>query len=255
LGVGRDLAGERPGSFARLHWLFDSFPERAARFYRIGFIRELSRKQGEAEESIYFGLMNASPEESATGARNALHKETREQLYTAIQGRVATGEVETLTTHFRPSAKLVVAQHKELLGMPQQALSAAPKKPPKFDPVTAPQKRSWGSSRTSGQELATRADTFTTPICKVADCGDTSMEKPRVFSREASDWARCHGNLRRRQTAPGGRGQGNEFPGLGGANVRPIPFALSTKRSPTCAWYSRRTKLQGRLCPAVLFTG
>jgi hypothetical protein len=176
LGVGRDLAEERPGSFARLHRLFYSFPERAARFYRIGFIRELSR---EAVESIYFGLMNVSPEESATGARNALHKETGEQLYNAIQGRVATGEVETLTTHFRPSAKLVVAQHEELLGKPQQALSAAPKKPPKFDPVTAPQKRSCGSSRTSGQELLTRADTFTTPIGKVADCGDTSMGKPR----------------------------------------------------------------------------
>jgi hypothetical protein len=37
-----------------------SFPERAARLCRIGFIRELSRKQGEAVESIYFALMTAS---------------------------------------------------------------------------------------------------------------------------------------------------------------------------------------------------
>jgi hypothetical protein len=33
-----------------------------------------------------------------------------------------------------------VAQHEELLGVAQQALSVAPKKPPEFDPGTAPQR-------------------------------------------------------------------------------------------------------------------
>jgi hypothetical protein len=117
-----------------------SLPERAAGLNRFGFIRELSRKQVEAVESIYVGLMTASPEESATQARNALHKEMRDQLYTAIEGRVTPGEVETSTTDFTASAKLTVARHEELLGMARQALSEAPKKPPEFDPGTAPQR-------------------------------------------------------------------------------------------------------------------
>jgi hypothetical protein len=116
-----------------------SFPERAAGLNRLGFIRELTRKDSDAVESIYFGLMTASPEESAAEARKALHKETHDQLYRAIEGRIAPGDVETITSDFTAPARLSVAQHEELLAMARQALSAAPHKPPDFDPRTAAQ--------------------------------------------------------------------------------------------------------------------
>lgn len=117
-----------------------SIPERAAGLNRLGFIRELSRKQQEVVESIYFGLMTASPEESAAEARSALHTPTHDQLYTAIEGRVAAGEADTSTAHFTASAKLTVAQHQELLGMAREALSTAARTPPEFDPRTSPRK-------------------------------------------------------------------------------------------------------------------
>lgn len=110
-----------------------SFPERAAGLNRFGFIRELSRKPAERAESIYFGLMTASPEESAEEARTALRKQTAEQLYTAIEGRIAPGEVETVTSHFVAPSRLTAAQHDELLSMARHALSAASQKPPEFD--------------------------------------------------------------------------------------------------------------------------
>ena len=116
-----------------------SFPEHAAGLNRFGFIRELSRTEPDAMESIYFGLMTAAPEESAAEAREALHKETHNQLYTTIEGRVTPGDVETITSHFTASSRLSVAQHEELLTMARQALSLAPSKSPEFDRWTATQ--------------------------------------------------------------------------------------------------------------------
>src|SRR5579883_2807687 len=50
-----------------------SLPERASGLNRVGFIRELARlEDAEPTESIYFGVMTSSPEESAEEARKAI---------------------------------------------------------------------------------------------------------------------------------------------------------------------------------------
>jgi hypothetical protein len=140
-GVGAGSATWSENSQVRLlDFTGYSFPERAAGLNRFGFIRELSRGEAGALESIYLGLMTASPEESAAEARKALYAEKHDQLYTVIEGRLAPGSVETLTAHFTASATLSVAQHTELLARAQEALAAAPRKPPEFDPATAPQR-------------------------------------------------------------------------------------------------------------------
>jgi len=117
-----------------------SVPERAAGLNRFGLIRELSRKHPEPAESIYFGLMTASPEESAAEARNALHKQAREQIYTAIEGRIAPGDLETVTSRFTASASLSAARTAELLALARQALSRAPRRAPEFNPGRALQR-------------------------------------------------------------------------------------------------------------------
>jgi hypothetical protein len=115
-----------------------SLPERAAGLRRFGLIRELCRSTGDGAESIYFGLMTASPEESAAEARKALHTQPQSLLYSAIEGSVAPGDVATTTAHFMAPARLLsAAQHDELLEMARLALSAAPSKPPEFDPRAA----------------------------------------------------------------------------------------------------------------------
>ncbi len=89
---------------------------------------------GENEfECIYFGLMTASPEESAAEARKALHQGSADLLFTTIEGRVAPGDVETTTAHFKAPATMS-AHYDELVGMARQALSSAPASPPEFDP-------------------------------------------------------------------------------------------------------------------------
>jgi hypothetical protein len=111
-----------------------SLPERAVGLNRFGLIRELSRIPGDAAECIYFGLMTASPEETAAEARNALRAQAKTLLYSAIQGCVAPGVVATTTAHFTAPAALSVSQPGQLLEMAQQALSAASSKPPEFAP-------------------------------------------------------------------------------------------------------------------------
>lgn len=113
-----------------------SLPERAAGLNRLGLIRELSRLGGDEPESIYFGLMTASPEESAAEARKALHPQSQSVLYSAIEGRVAPGDVVTTSAHFMAPAGLSATHRDDLLAMARQALSAASGKPPEFDART-----------------------------------------------------------------------------------------------------------------------
>jgi len=110
-----------------------SLPERAAGLNRLGWIRELSRLGGDGLESIYFGVMTASPEESAAEARKALYSQAQSVLYSAVEGRVAPGNVVTTIAHFTAPAGLSATHRDELLAMARQALSAAPEKPPEFD--------------------------------------------------------------------------------------------------------------------------
>ena len=83
-----------------------SAPEGAAGLNRFGFIQELSRNpDGANVESMYFGLMTSSPEESAAEARKALHSNARDSFYSAIEGHIAAGFIDTTNARFVAPAK------------------------------------------------------------------------------------------------------------------------------------------------------
>ncbi|HXM41150.1 MAG TPA: hypothetical protein VN924_07850 [Bryobacteraceae bacterium] len=110
-----------------------SNPDRAAGLNRLGLIREASRgEQAATRESSYFGVMTASPEESAEEAHKALHSAATEATYSAIRGRIAGGQVETATALFRGPARLSPERRIELYARAEQALSTAPNKAPEF---------------------------------------------------------------------------------------------------------------------------
>ena len=89
-----------------------SLPARAAGLNRLGLIREMTHTSGnQVSESIYFGVMTASPEESAEEARKALHTSAKEQDYTAIEGRITAGKTETAIAHFTAPAA-VTGEHR-----------------------------------------------------------------------------------------------------------------------------------------------
>jgi hypothetical protein len=105
-----------------------SLPERAAGLNRMGFIRELSRYTGKSPtESIYFGLMTSSPEETAEEARRALVAHATEVAYSAIEGRIAPDKVETTGAHFMAPARWSVDNRSELVDRAQSALATAPR--------------------------------------------------------------------------------------------------------------------------------
>jgi hypothetical protein len=105
-----------------------SAPEHAAGLNRFGFIQELSRTVGVTyAESIYFGLMTSSPEESAAEARKALHSNSKELSFSAIEARIAEGSVETAAAHFLAPARTSAADRGVLIASARQALSDAPK--------------------------------------------------------------------------------------------------------------------------------
>jgi hypothetical protein len=78
----------------------------------------------EMPECSYFGLMTASPEESAEEARKSLHSGAKEQAYTAIEARLAPGETETAIAHFMAPAALSGANREELVERARRALAA-----------------------------------------------------------------------------------------------------------------------------------
>lgn len=124
---------ESAGLFRLLEFTGYSNPERAAGLNRLGFIRETSSGEPNAiREASYFGVMTASPEESAAEAQKALHSNATEAAYTAIHGRIAGGQVETATAHFTGPARLSPERRNELLARAEQALATAIKKPPEF---------------------------------------------------------------------------------------------------------------------------
>jgi hypothetical protein len=116
-----------------LEFMGYSNPERAGGLNRLGLIRETSRGDGTASrESSYFGVMTASPEESAEEAHKALHSTATEVAYSAIRGRIAGGQVETATLVFTGPARLSPERRNELFAHAEQAVSAAPNKLPEF---------------------------------------------------------------------------------------------------------------------------
>jgi len=124
---------EASGLIRQLEFTGYSSPERAAGLNRLGFIRERSCRDDQAvRESSYFGVMTASPEESAEEAHKALHSTAAETTYTAIHGRIAGSQVETATAHFTGPARLSPERRSELIARAEQALAAAPNRPPEF---------------------------------------------------------------------------------------------------------------------------
>ena len=101
-----------------------SLPEHAAVLNRLGLIREMQRSSS-GVECIYFGVMTASPEESAEEARKALHSTAKEQTYTAIDARIAPAGTETSIAHFVAPAAINGARSSELVQRAHQALVSA----------------------------------------------------------------------------------------------------------------------------------
>jgi hypothetical protein len=119
-----------------------STPERAAGLNRFGFIREQARPaENGCRECVYFGLMTASPEESAEEARKALHSSAKEQTYTAIDGKIRAGATETATAHFTAPATLSGEHRTELVDRARRALAAGGKTT--ASPVTAGESQSF----------------------------------------------------------------------------------------------------------------
>lgn len=108
-----------------------SLPEHAAGLNRLGFLREISRRtHSGAADSLYFGLMTASPEETAEEARHALNPGAKEAAYTAIDGRLTGGAVETVVAHFMAPAQWSVANRTDLVHLARTALAMTPPRPP-----------------------------------------------------------------------------------------------------------------------------
>jgi hypothetical protein len=97
-----------------------SAPEHAAGLNRLGFIREMCwLKEAGTPESIYFGLMTSSPEESTEEAKRALHSNAKELQYSAIDGRVGAGQAQVRVAQFVAAAgehrpRLVELAHEAL---------------------------------------------------------------------------------------------------------------------------------------------
>jgi hypothetical protein len=111
-----------------LEFVGRSAPEHAAGLNRFGFIQELSRTSEQERESLYFGLMTSSPEESATDARKVLYTESTDASFSAIEGRIAAGCIETVSAHFIAPARTSSADQMQLIERARVALSSAAKK-------------------------------------------------------------------------------------------------------------------------------
>ena len=122
--VWREFEGTGGARLLEFHGF--SSPDRAAGLNRLGFIREFSRTtEAGRPECTYFGLMTAITEENVDAARNALHSPVTEQNYTAIDGRIASGETTTATARFSAPAAIPVDRHSELLDRARHALASA----------------------------------------------------------------------------------------------------------------------------------
>jgi hypothetical protein len=125
----RDSIAEDGASERFLEFTGRSAPEHAAGLNRFGFIQELSRSTDRmGVESLYFGLMTSSPEDSAADARKALHSDSKDASFSAIEGRIAAGCIETVSARFIAPARTSPAERSELIERARQALSAAPKR-------------------------------------------------------------------------------------------------------------------------------
>jgi hypothetical protein len=129
----RESATEDGAAVRLLEFTGRSAPERAAGLNRFGMVQELSRTVDRAgmvasTEAIYFGLMTSSPEESAAEARKALHSNAKDAWFSAIEGRMGAGGMETAGARFLAPVRTSPSERNELIGRARQALSGAPKR-------------------------------------------------------------------------------------------------------------------------------
>ncbi len=123
--VWRDSVAEDGKAERFLEFMGRSTPERAAGLNRFGFIQELSIKGGRSNtESRYFGLMSASNEESAAEARKALHTDAKEVWFSAIEGRVSTTSIDTVSARFLAPARTSSAERQQLIKQARVALAS-----------------------------------------------------------------------------------------------------------------------------------
>jgi len=121
-------ASEGDGTTRFLEFAAYSLPDRAAGLNRLGFIQERIRLgQAGMAEAIYFGLMTASAEESAEEARHALHSTASQSAFTAVDARIQSHSMETVTAHFTAPSALSLGHRTQLEQMARQALAAAPR--------------------------------------------------------------------------------------------------------------------------------
>jgi len=175
-----------------------SDPQRAAGLNRMGFIREIARPN--AAGSVYFGLMTSSPEESAEEARKALHTVAKEQVYSAIKGRITRGVSETAAAHFTVAGSGVAST--ELVERAKLALQTAEK-------VTNP-----NAVSACGSFLQTLAGMLTRPdrtegqynysgrgyvlrLSRAPDAKATEYFRERRLLADAAQAIRISGRLRR----------------------------------------------------------
>jgi len=135
--VWRESAAEDGAEVRLLEFTGRSAPERAAGLNRFGMVQELSRTvggpgaaagNGAGMEAIYFGLMTSSPEVSAAEARKALHSNAKEVWFSAIEGRIGAGSIETAGARFLAPARTSPAERGELMERARQALASAPQR-------------------------------------------------------------------------------------------------------------------------------
>ena len=199
-----------------------SLPERAAGLNRVGLIRELSRQEGERSESIYFGLMTSSPEESIGEAREALRRRDPRVTCSAIEGRISPDGVEAASAHFQAPAQLSDGPGEPLTEMARQALSGADFRAAEFDPrlacggsflqEIAGLLRDGGRSETRDVYGGASVPAVVPPFAR--------CEGVRVFPGEEADRGRRRRDANRRQTAARGRRRGDGLSALGGRGGR-----------------------------------
>jgi len=122
-------SNDADGTTRVLEFAAYSLPDRAAGLNRLGFIQEkIKLAEAGMAEAIYFGLMTASGEESAEDARMALHSTAAQVAYTAIDARIESHSMETVTAQFAAPSALSLGHRTQLEQMARQALAAAPRK-------------------------------------------------------------------------------------------------------------------------------
>jgi hypothetical protein len=129
MAIWRESVARDGASLKLLEFSGRSAPEHAAGLNRFGFIQELSRTAEKGGmESLYFGLMTSSPENNAADAKKALHSTSGDAMYSAIEGHLTAGLIETTGAKFMASARTSLADRSELIERARQALAGEPKR-------------------------------------------------------------------------------------------------------------------------------